>query len=166
MRAWWLLFAAGAALLVAWLGLWRFSSEPIALRFLYYTNNTGHARIALMEITNHTDSPYEWKLRSEVKGVNHSVGITDLVETNGELRPVGPFDGTVLFPQDTLQFGTDDFEPGKRLWVAIKHVPKTPWEERRERMADWLWRFGLCRVAPYVKEGRRINGPVLPPNRP
>src|SRR3954462_3919660 len=124
-RAWRLLFAAGAALLVAWVGWSAFAPEPLTLRFLYYTNNNARQRIAMMEITNHTDSPFRWDLRSEVTGVNHVVWITDLMETNGELRGVGMSGGINLFEHDALQFGTDQFQPGKRLWVVINHYPQT-----------------------------------------
>ena len=167
-RAWWLLFAAGVALLVALLGRSLFSPEPLALRFLYYTNNAARQRIALMEITNRVDSPYRWSLRSEAeaRGVNHEVWITDLVETNGELRGVGISGGVNLFPHDALGFGTDDYQPGKRLWVVINHYPPTRGERQREKFSHWLERRGFRRLAPYVRESKRIYGPVLPPDRP
>src|SRR5262245_27512383 len=95
-RRWRPLFLAGVVLLVAWLSWSPASPEPLTLRFLYYTNNYSRQRIAMLEITNHTESPYVWRLRTESKGVNHGIGITDLMETNGALRPVGPFDGSNL----------------------------------------------------------------------
>src|SRR5262245_52203757 len=129
IKAWWLVLVVGvvSVVLLSWLS--RSSTEPLALQFLYYTNNAVRARIALMEITNRAELPYEWHLRSEAKGVNSCVWVTDLVETNGELRAVGISGGINLFEHDALQFGTDDFQPGKRLWVAIKHYPQTRWEQ-------------------------------------
>ena len=154
----------GVALFAAWLRRSAFAPGPLTLRFLYYTNNEGRQRIAMMEITNNTDSPYRWDLRSEAKGVNFAVWITDLMETNG-LRGVGMSGGINLFEHDALQFGTDDFQPGKRLWVAIQHYPKTPGERRCERFSRWLELRGLRRLGPHVREWRRINGPILPPDR-
>jgi hypothetical protein len=159
-------FAFGIVLLTLLFWLWPPSPEPLGLRFLYYTNNAMRDRIAVMEITNRSDSPYRWSLRSETEGVNHDVLITDLVETNGELRGVGMGGGINLFEHDALQFGTDDFQRGKRLWVVIQHYPATRGERGLEKLSFWLERCGLRRFAPDVRETRRIYGPVLPPDRP
>ena len=153
-------------LLVA--GSWNsmFTEQPMVLRFLYYTNNEVRSRIAVMEISNRTDVPYEWRFHSAAKAVDHLVGVSDLLETNGELRAVGPFTGCNLFGHDALQFGTDEFKPNERFWVEIKRYPKTPGELRREELSGWLWRHGWRRVSPYMGQGRRINGAVLPPDHP
>lgn len=161
-----LLVAAGVAFLVALLGRAPFSQEPLELRFLYYTNNAVQERIALMEITNRSTSAYEWKLGSDAKPANHNVAVSDLMETNGELRAVSPYNGGNLFEYDALRFGTDDFQPGKRLWVSIQHYPPTRVERWRAAWSSWLERRGFRRLAPTVRQGRRINGPVLPPDRP
>jgi hypothetical protein len=142
-----------------------FAPEPLALRFLRYTNSPARVRIAVMEITNRSSSPYEWTLKSDARSADSLVWITDLVETNGTLRPVGMSGGVNLFDHDALQFGTDDFQPGKILWVEIHHYPKSKTEQFRERLSDFLWRTGLLRAALYVRKGHRINGPVLPPDK-
>jgi hypothetical protein len=159
---------AGAVLCVAvviCLVRWRFTPEPLVLRFLHYTNNPARVRIAVMEITNRSSSPYEWTLRSDAKTADTLVWISDLVETNGALRPVGMSGGVNLFDHDALQFGTDDFQPGKMHWIEIHHYPKTGSEKFRERLSDFLWRTGLLRAALYARKGHRINGPVLPPDK-
>jgi hypothetical protein len=143
-----------------------FAEQPVALRFLYYTNDAFRTRIALMEVSNRTDTPYEWNLHSHAKGVNHLVAVTTLVETNGEFRHVSPYSGGPLFGHETRQFGTDDFRVGERFWVDIKHYPKTADELRREKLSGWLWSHGLHRAARYVRLGQQINGPVLPPDSP
>ena len=117
-----------------------------------------------MEISNLTDVPYEWKFHSGAKDINHDVGVSELMETNGELRPVSPFTGCNLFEHDVLQFGTDEFHPGERFWVEVKHYPKTASERRREALSYWLERRGLRRLAPYVRKGQRVNAPALPPD--
>src|SRR5438046_7366485 len=83
-----LLSAALCVVIVICLVHWRSTPEPLALRFLHYTNNEARVRIAVMEITNHTDVAYRWTLRSDAKP-GSLIWITDLVETNGELRGVG-----------------------------------------------------------------------------
>src|SRR5215207_8566935 len=124
-----LLLAASLCVVVAiFLVRWRFAPEPLALRFLHYTNSPARVRIAVMEITNRSSSPYEWTLRSDAKTADSLVWITDLVETNGALRPVGISGGVNLFDHDALQFGTDDFQPGKILWMEIRHYPKSKTE--------------------------------------
>jgi hypothetical protein len=156
----------GAALCVAiviCLVRWRFAPEPLALRFLHYTNNEARVRIAVMEITNRTDAAYRWTLRSDANP-GSLVWITDLVETNGELRGVGISGGVNIFGRDALQFGTDDFKAGKQLWVEVDHYPKTGGEQFREKLSDRLWRTGLLRAALHMRKGHRINGPVLPPD--
>jgi hypothetical protein len=155
-----LLCLLGGALLLAWLGRSAFTPEPLELRFLYYTNNEMRSRIAVLEITNRSDTSYEWHLRSGHKGVNYVVAITDLVETNG-LRGVLMGGGLHLFEHDALQFATDDFRPGQRLWVAIKHHPKTSDERWLEKMSSWMERCGLRRGAEHLREGRKINGPIF-----
>jgi hypothetical protein len=140
----------------------RLAPEPLVLRFLHYTNSPARVRIALMEITNRSSSPYRWTLRSDAQSAETAVWITDVVETNGALRGVGMSGGVNLFEHDALQFGTDDFRQGKRLWVEVDHYPKTRSEQFRERLSDRLWRAGLLRAALYVRRGHRINGPVLP----
>ena len=165
-RAGVLLILVAGALLLACNWDSAFSPAPLVLRFLYYTNNAGRDRIAVMEISNRTDSAYEWRLHSSWEPRNQRTAITELVETNGDLRAVSPYDGDNLFGHDTCQFGTTEFQIGKYFWVEAKHYPKTGGELRREKLARWLWRNGLHRAAPYVRQGRRINGPVLPPDGP
>jgi len=143
-----------------------FAKQPVALRFLCYTNNEGRTRIVLMEISNRTDAAYQWQFHSDAKGVNHLVAVTDLMETNGELRSVGPYSGDNLFGHDARQFGTSDFRAGERFWVEIKHYPNTEGELRREKLSGWFWSHRLYRIAPYVRLGQRINGPALPPDSP
>jgi hypothetical protein len=161
-----LLVLSVTGLLVA--GFWdsMFTKQPLALRFLYYTNNEVRSRIAVMEISNRTDEPYEWRFHSCAKGVNHVVGVSDLLETNGELRAVSPFTGCSLYGHDTLQFGTDEYQAGEQFWVEVKHYPRTAGDLRRDKLSGWLWRHGWYRASPYVELGRRINGPVLPPDHP
>lgn len=143
-----------------------FSPPPLTLRFLYYTNNTVRDRIAVMEVSNRTDKPYQWSLRSHSKPVDHLVAVTDLVETNGQLLPVSPYNGDNLFGHDARQFGTTDFKSGEQFWVEANHYPKTSAEIRRAKLAGWFWKIGLRRVAPYVGQGQRIHGPELPPDDP
>jgi hypothetical protein len=159
-----LLFLSLTGLLVTGFGDSMYTKQPLALRFLYYTNNQVRSRIAVMEISNRTDEPYEWWFRSCAKGVHHLVHVSDLLETNGELRAVSPFTGCSLFGHDALQFGTDEYQAGEQFWAEVKHYPKTRGERWRERFSWELERCGLRRLASYVREGRRINGPVLPPD--
>ena len=136
--------------------------RPLVIRFLYYTNNAARARIAVMEISNRTDTPYHWTLHSDAKGASHVLAVTDLIDPNGQLRAVSPCSGGTLFDHAMLRFGTDDFEIGKRFWFKVTHYPKTADELRRERVSAWLWRCKLRLAASYVAPGQRINGPVPP----
>ena len=118
-----------------------------------------------MELSNRTDSAYEWHFHSHAKAVNHLVAVTQIRENSkDEFRDVSPYSGGNLFGHDTLQFGTDDFRVGERFWVEAKHYPKSAGELRREKLSGWLWSRGLRFVAPHVEVGQRIHGPVLPPD--
>lgn len=137
---------------------------PLSLRFLHYTNDAAGTRTAMMEISNHTDTPYQWSLHSHSKALNHLVGVTTLLQSNGEMQHVSPYDGGNLFGHDSLCFGTDEFRPGEQFWVEITHYPKTAGELRRDKVSGWLWKLGLRRVAHSARLGRRIDGAALPPD--
>ena len=140
------------------------SAPPLALSFLFYTNINGQ-RIPVMELSNRTDSAYQWSFHSRAKAVNHLVAVTEIREKpNEEFRHVCPYSGDNLFGHDTVQFGTDDFRVGEQFWVEAKHYPKSSSEVRREKLSGWLWSHGLRFVAPHVQVGQQIHGPVLPPD--
>ena len=136
---------------------------PLSLRFLFYTNITGQ-RIAMMELSNRTDSAYEWIFHSRSKAVNHQVSVSKVKPSSEDEFYDVTINGSNLFGHDTIQFGTDEFRVGEQFWVEAKHYPKSASELRREKLSGWLYSHGLRSVAPYVRIGRRIHGPVLPPD--
>ena len=90
--------------------------------------------------------------------------MTELIETNGELRHIGSGGPLNLFGHDSLQFGTDELKPTeKKVWVSIQPYPMTRIGLQRERLSRWLDRLGWHRGASLAKpRGTRVDGPVLP----
>jgi hypothetical protein len=155
-----LVIIGGAA---AFLGSSIFSKAEVTLKFMGYTTNSMRERIALLEISNRSDRPVEWALHSSAQSDNFLVGVSDLVETNGELRSVGMVGSSItLFDHDALRFGVNELKPGERAWAEIRPYPQTSSGRWRERFSSTLFRLGLHRIAAYVRSGKRVNGPVLP----
>ena len=141
---------------------WSPSRKQVELRFLTYTNN-GFARIALFEITNHSAAAVSWTLYADGRPLNYRVAVTEVIETNGEMRHIGSGGPLNLFGHDSLQFGTDELKPTeKRVWVSIQPYPMTRTGLQRERLADWLYRLGWHSGAYGVKRETRVDAPVLP----
>ena len=140
------------------------SSSQVAVTFIKYTSNAV-TRVALFEITNQSEGHVEWSLYADGRERDHRVAVTDLVETNGELRHIGSGGPLNLFTHDFIQFATDEFHPGQRVWIKIRPYPPTSGDKRRERVSGWLYRLGWRRAAFPVKPGVRVNGPVLPESR-
>jgi hypothetical protein len=149
--------------LAAFLGSSMFSKQDVTLSFLGYTTNSMRERIALLEISNHSDQAVEWTLHSSAHSDNFVLAVTDLVETNGELRSVGMAGSSVtLIDHYALQFGVNELKAGERAWIEIRPYPQTRFGHWRERLSAKLFRAGLHRIAAYVISGKRVNGPVMP----
>jgi hypothetical protein len=141
---------------------WSPASKQVGLRFLAYTNN-GYARIALFEITNHSEHAATWTLRAKGRPLDYRVAVTELIETNGEMRHVGSGGPLTLFGHDSLQFGTDELESTeKKVWVSLRPHPMTETALLRERWSGWLYRLGWHSGAYRLKLGARVDGPTLP----
>ena len=139
-----------------------FSPAPVVVRFLRYTNNTAGVRVALLEITNRSNTAFAWHLRSDARTRDFILGLSDLMETNGELRNYGGAGSFNIFERDFLQFTIEEFRASDRIWVELHHYPKTAGERRRQLWADWIERRGLRQMSIYVRAGLRVTGPVLP----
>jgi hypothetical protein len=138
------------------------SSKAVGLKFLNCTNN-GHARIVLFEITNQSADAFTWTLYADGREPNHRVAVTELMETDGQMRHIGSGGPLKLFGHDSLKFGTDELNPTeKRVWVSIQPYPMTRIGLQRERLAAWLYRLGWHSGAYAVKRGTRVDAPVLP----
>jgi hypothetical protein len=138
------------------------SGRAVVLKFLTYTNNVGSIRVAFFEITNESAGHIEWSLHADGRSRDHRVAVTDLMETNGELRHIGSGGPLNLFSHDSLRFATDVLYPGENVWVEIRPYPLTSAVRWRERLAGWLCQLGWHGAAFKVKPGTRVNGPVLP----
>jgi len=159
-----LLLAGGIAALLA-VFVWRFlpASQPLELKFLGYTNDAVGTRIALLEITNHSDSAYEWRLHTDARGWDFAPAVTHLAERDEPLRNVTVGAGGLnLFEHDFLRIATDAVQSGARLSLEIKHYPRTGWEKQRYGFARTLDRFRLYYLAGQLRSGKRVNGPALP----
>jgi hypothetical protein len=136
--------------------------KEVGLRFLSYTNN-GFARIALFEITNHSTGAVTWTLYADGRPLDYPVPVTEVIETNGEMRHIGSGGPLNLFGHDSLQFGTDALKPTeKKVWVSIQPYPITRLGRQREQLSGWLYRLGWHGGAFQVKRGTRVDGPLLP----
>lgn len=132
---------------------WSPSRKQVGLRFLAYTNN-GFAQVTLFEITNHSADAVIWSLHADGRPLDYRVAVTELIETNGEMRHIGSGGPLTLFGHDSLQFGTDELKPTEnKVWVNIRRYPMTWTGRYRERLCGWL---------NLTKRGTRVDGPVLP----
>ncbi len=137
------------------------SGRPVVLKFLAYTNNA-YTRVALFEITNQSAADFRWSLHADGRELFHRVAVTELMETNGELRHIGSGGPMNLFRHDSLEFATDELSPGERVWIEIRPYPESRAGRLRNQIAGWLQQRGWISAAFHLKPGTRVEGTLLP----
>ena len=149
------LVAALGVVIFAWVamvfGPLLIPTQPVLLKFICYTNAPGQTSFVLLEVTNRSDAPYYFTLRSTAKP-GTGIWITGVVEPDGKLLTMTA-PSLRLEGHSSYKIGADELKSGHKVWTTIKHDPKTSAERQR---------IGLSAVAAYLGDGHPTERIPLP----